>query len=151
MDQHVIDCSAKPCDIQGSTVADARWQVPGRFTGKLIWDPKKVVLHLDPRQLMDSGQRIGVVCRDWLFESLAGKPVLPANVLDYLLEHPELIPEEWKKVRVFFWGSVYDSPPDWVYSNCIRHLSWFIDHWAWNEFCIDAHWGPTDLAAVWVG
>jgi len=30
-----------------------------------------------------------------------------ANVLDYLLAHPELIPEDWKNKYVFFWGTIY--------------------------------------------
>ena len=32
---------------------------------------------------------------------------LNANVLDYLLEHPELIPKKWKKYRIVFWGTIY--------------------------------------------
>jgi len=36
--------------------------------------------------------------------------MMNANVLKYLLAHPELIPEGWKKYSVFFWGTTYRDP-----------------------------------------
>src|SRR5574344_2591556 len=35
---------------------------------------------------------------------------LSANVLDYLLEHKELIPKEWKEKRIVFLGTIYSGP-----------------------------------------
>lgn len=54
---------------------------------------------------------------------------LNANVLDYLLAHPELIPESWKGSIIFFFGTqYYDS----VGNICIRYLCWFGKEWGWS-------------------
>src|SRR4051812_12712815 len=48
-----------------------------------------------------------------LFVDLEDKNPLNANVLDYLLEHQELIPESWRQDEhelpryICFWGTVY--------------------------------------------
>ena len=42
-----------------------------------------------------------------LREELKDKNVLNANVLDFLLDNPYLIPEEWKGKNVFFWGTIF--------------------------------------------
>lgn len=69
--------------------------------GKFIWGPSRVSLYLSERQ--KSGPYAG-----WQLEDeLKDKPVLNANVLDYLLAHPDLIPEDWKGKRVYFWGTIY--------------------------------------------
>jgi hypothetical protein len=39
-----------------------------------------------------------------------GWRVLNVNVLDYLLEHQELIPEEWKQFNIYFIGTYYAIP-----------------------------------------
>ena len=54
---------------------------------------------------LDKGQQNGKwIVGNALRKVLAGKPVLNANVLDYLLANSHLIPEEWKGKATFFWG-----------------------------------------------
>lgn len=60
----------------------------------------------------------------WSRPNLADKPVLNANVLDYLLARQELIPAEWKGKAVFFWGAIYRYPDG---NLCVRRLYWFGD------------------------
>jgi len=43
-----------------------------------------------------------------LRKKLSDKPVLNANVLNYLLKHPNLIPEDWKDEYTLFFGTVYN-------------------------------------------
>jgi hypothetical protein len=42
-----------------------------------------------------------------LRKELEQLPVLNANVLDHLLEHQELIPDTWRKLVVYFWGTLF--------------------------------------------
>ena len=45
-----------------------------------------------------------------------------ANLLDFLLKYPHLIPEEWKQYdKIFFPGTVYTSKNDFEQ---LRYLSW---------------------------
>jgi len=53
---------------------------------------------------------------------------LNANVLDSLLEHPELIPEEWKGGYIWFRGTKY-----WANGGrCVRGLYWDGNQWIWQ-------------------
>jgi hypothetical protein len=62
-------------------------------------------------------------------------PVMNANVLDYLLANPDLIPEEWKKDEkgntryIFFWGTVYRRSNG---NLCVRCLYWDDSGWYWS-------------------
>ncbi|NQV12831.1 MAG: hypothetical protein HQ530_00815 [Parcubacteria group bacterium] len=70
--------------------------------GQFEFDPNKVALYLGkyqrPGSLMDSYE---------LREELENRSAFNANLLDWLLEHPQLIPREWRGKQVFFWGTVY--------------------------------------------
>ncbi len=76
--------------------------------GNLKLDLSKVEFFLSENQ---KGSR--AVEGNKLRKELEDLPVLNANVLDYLLEHPHLIPGEWKKDErglaryIFFWGTIY--------------------------------------------
>ena len=63
---------------------------------------------------------------------LTAKPVLNANILDYLLkpENQHLIPESWKCKYVFFWGDVYRDSYGYL---CVRDLCWDGDGWRWDD------------------
>lgn len=70
-----------------------------------------------------------------LRKDLEDKPVVNANVLDYLLREllmdPRYLPDRWKydmhdRARyIFFWGTIYlqDGEP------CVRCLHWNNHHW----------------------
>lgn len=118
--ERLIDCDADP-------FLPNSWKVEEHQKGGLFkWDSAQVNLFLS------ESQRKGVQGSHELRKELAGKPVLNANVLDYLLAHPHLIPEEWKKLFVFFWGTIYR---DSVGGLCVRYLCWHGDWWHW-----DYHW-----------
>lgn len=106
--EHIIDCDADPFVPEGWSVAEHR------NGGAFKWNATNVSLHLD------EGQRDGRwIEGNKLRKELANKPVLNANVLDYLLAHPHLIPEEWKGKAVFFWGTIYCDRGGGL---CVRYL-----------------------------
>lgn len=72
-------------------------------------------------------------------------PVFNANLLDYLLANHQLIPEEWKVKRVFFWGTIYRGVSGDLYIRC---LYWDGGRWSWKARCLANHWGVTSPAAM---
>ncbi|MFH0950907.1 MAG: hypothetical protein V1765_00325 [bacterium] len=115
--EHLIDTDADPFLPEG-------WQAVEEHqkSGMLKWDSSKFSLYLSKKQKKDY-----IVGND-LREELKNKNVLNANVLDYLLAHQELIPDEWKGKAVFFWGTIYRySGGDLV----VRCLSWDGSQWHW--------------------
>ena len=132
--KHIIDCNAHPFVPDGWTVKEHK------KSGQLEWDPTKVELYLDEGQ--QNGNRIK---GNELRKMLKSKPVLNANVLDYLLAHPNLIPEEWKGRTVFFWGTIYRDSDGYQY---VRYLYWDHDWWSWSDYWLDRGWNGLDPAAV---
>ncbi|MDP6571570.1 MAG: hypothetical protein QF747_01905, partial [Patescibacteria group bacterium] len=80
-----------------------------------------------------------------LRKELESQPALPANLLDYLLEHPHLIPEEWKGKYVFFWGTIYRGSGGLL---CVRCLGWYGVGWFWSCGWLDFGWDGSNPAAV---
>jgi len=132
--EHVIDCDADPFTSSG-------WKVEEHKKGGLFkWDPKQVQLHLS------SGQQNGKYIEgNKLRKELADKPVLNANVLDYLLAHPHLIPEEWKGKYVFFWGTIYRDSGGYFY---VRYLYWLGGAWSWSCCWLGGDWSGDSPAAL---
>lgn len=116
---HIIDCNAHP-------FVPKRWKVEShKESGKLEWNPENIMLYLSGEQKVGKWTK-GNSLRNY-FED---KPVLNANVLDYLLTHPELIPESWKDKVVFFWGTIYRDSASHL---CVRSLCWLNGRWGWNR------------------
>ena len=76
---------------------------------------------------------------------LANEPVLNANVLDYLLAHPTLIPDEWKDKYIFFWGTVYRHSLGGL---CVRYLCFSDGEWRSHSYRLGSVWYGPDPAAV---
>lgn len=131
--EHIIDCDAAPFKPKDWKVVSHN--KGGRFT----WDPTKVVLHLEPEQ--KSGSLVGTTLR----KRLGRLKKLNANVLDYLLKNPHLIPEEWKGKAIFFWGTVYR---DAVGSLYVRYLHWDGSSWDWIYSWVDNGWNAFSPAAL---
>lgn len=93
---------------------------------------------------------------------------LCADVLDYLLEHPEKIPEEWKGKLVFFWGTIYRTEecmpvavakmeegvlnksgavPLKYEVQYVRCLYFVGGDWKWDMLSLDDDFGPTRVSA----
>lgn len=131
----IIDCSVQPMVPDGWRI-DTKDQIASRFQGELIWSPKKIRLHFDPGQ---TGK--GEVKGENLKVKLKGQPVLPANVVDCLLNHPALIPPEWNRKFVFFWGTIYRDSDGRAFVWCLRRIDpdWYCDvRWLganWSSFC----------------
>ena len=127
--EHVIDCDADPFN---PWTKEGGWTVDEHQKGgQWKFDPKQVEFYLSSGQKGDDNKAIeGYKLR----KELAGKPVLNANVLDYLLKNPHLIPEEWKKDGqgntryIFFWGTVYRNRDGDLF---VRYLYWY--HGGWHR------------------
>ena len=132
--KHVIDCDADPLVPNGWTVEK---HVKG---GQMEWDPARVRLYLSESQWNNKAIR-----GNQLREELRGKLTYNANLLDYLLAHPELIPEEWKRRLVFFWGTIYCYPDSYL---VVRYLYWSGGRWRWHFRWLDGGFGDFYHTAV---
>lgn len=116
---YVIDCDADPFVPEG-------WKVEKHQKGgKFEWDPSQIELYLDNGQLGGNS-----IVGSKLRQKMSSKKIMNACVLDFLLAHPELIPEEWKGKRIFFWGTIYRNSDGRLY---VRFLYWNGDRW--RRYC----------------
>lgn len=122
--KHIIDCDADPYVPDG-------WSVEShKKGGQLEWASDKVALWLCQAQ-----EASKVVQGNELRKLVeVEQDVLNANVLDYLLEHPHLIPQEWKGKAVFFWGTIYRRL---LRALCVRYLFWSGGEWFWEFIWLD--------------
>ena len=115
----VFDLDAAPYCPEGWTVESHK---PG---GSFVWDPSKVRLHFEPEHSF--GWRIDGF--EFLKRSVS-VPAFNANLLDGLLGRPELIPDEWKGMNIFFPNTVYRIGGG---SPCIRFLGYNGEVWGQGE------------------
>ena len=99
--KHIIDCDVLPTPPHNETT------ICKHVThGRLVWDKdrQKEALYICKGQY---GQD-SMPAMDILTE-LRDKPVLNANVLEYLLNNQDAIPNEWRNENLFymFWGTLY--------------------------------------------
>jgi hypothetical protein len=107
--------------------------------GTIEWDKEKYKdsLFLSPEQLSESsinGEKLLKLIKK---EKI---PVLNANVLDYLLEHKEEIPEEWKGKRIYFWGTIFRSSGG---NRHVRCLDWGGSDWGGDSNWLGNDWGDS--------
>ena len=134
--KHVIDCDKFPYLPRDWMLVE---HTPG---GKVIWNPDEVELWLCDRQQKKkpiNGNELRKLIR------VMEMPPLNARVLDYLLEHPDLIPEEWKGKVVFFWGNIYWDSDD---RPCVRCLFWDGLVWHGDSYLLDSLWLDFSPAAL---
>ena len=132
--EHLIDCDADPFTPDG-------WKVEEHRKGaQFKWDVSKVSLYLSEPQKRGKSIR-GNKLRD----ELKDQSVYNANVLDYLLKNPHLIPEEWKGKYVFFWGTIYRHSDGSLF---VRYLCWRFGRWNWHYFWLGSDWSVSDPAAL---
>ncbi len=134
LDTRIVDLDAAPFIPKG-------WKLEShKKGGQFAWDSAQVTLHLE------AGQQGGNAMKGTdLQKALEDKPVLNANALDFLLAHPELIPESWKDKYVFFWGTVYRFSDGCL---CVRYLRWDGAGWGWRAYWFECGWRGQDPAAV---
>jgi len=74
------------------------------------------------------------------------KTAYNACVLDYLLEHPEEIPESWKTVGwIYFWGTIYRISNGHLY---VRYLDWIGEQWVSRYNWLGIGWHGNRPSAV---
>lgn len=112
-------------------------------------------LYLDGRKiefrLSRSQREIGIIGGNELRKEVARLPALNANVLDFLLKNPHLIPDSWKTdtvgntLHVYFWGTIYRNSGGDL---CVRYLSWDGERWDWGYDWLGVGWYSYAPAAV---
>lgn len=94
--EHVIDTALEP-------IVPFGWSIEAHRThGLMRWTPDDVALWLAEEQRR--GARTSGAA---LHRALKDMPALNATILDYLFDHPALIPRAWEDRFVFFWGTIY--------------------------------------------
>lgn len=113
--KHIINLDADPrTPYEGWSVEEHK------KGGQFEWNSEKVKLFLS------ESQKTGSIEGHKLRKELADQPVFNANILDYLLDNPRLIPEEWKEKMVFFWGTIYRDSDGNLF---VRYLVWRGGSW----------------------
>lgn len=138
----IIDCDAPPL------LPHEVWTVEEHKQGGrwFSWKPTKVRLYLS-----DSQMKRSCIEGHQLRRELAEMPVLNANVLDYLLQHPHLIPEKWKQddqghlLTIFFWGTIYRN---FCGRLCVRCLYFASGRWQEGVYWLDMDWRAWAPAVV---
>ena len=132
--EHVIDGDIAP------EISMARSSIlENKKIGKFIFDPSKILLY-------EAKASSGPELRD----ELKDKCVLPASVLDYLLDHQEIIPEEWKERDIYFWGTIFVDRDGQFYVRRLTYFKMFREPLGWGSvetWLHDMHWGKT-LSAI---
>lgn len=133
MIERLIDCSVAPFVPDGWSVEEHK------KGGQFKFNPAKISLYLSKKQ------KQGSISGHDLRKELSDKPAMNANVLDYLLAHPELIPEGWKGKYIFFWGTIYRRSDGDLY---VRYLSWDGSEWGWGYCWLDSDFDSGNPAAL---
>jgi len=146
--EHAVDLGADPYLPDG-------WKVEEHQKGKVAkLERKGDDLYIDGKKIdfyLSKKQKGGSIGGNDLRKELVSKPVLNANVGDYLLKNPQLIPESWKKDEngnsryIFFWGTVYRNSDGRL---CVRYLGWDGSSWVWSFLWLDRGWRSFNPAAV---
>ncbi len=106
------------------------------------WNPAKVRLHLSENQ-----EGANSIEGNKLRMELVEEVPFNANLLDYLLKNPHLIPEEWKGKYVYFWGTIYR---DSLGGPCVLYLYLGGSNWCWTCRWLGSRWDSFSPAACLV-
>ena len=109
----MIDHDAPPFIPEGLLLHVQENLHPKRAKGCSFFDLSKSSLFFPTTKVVCWGVEFSDAIRD--------KRVAGANVLDFFLEHKDLIPETWKGKRIGFWGTFYKDMYSYAH---IRYLEW---------------------------
>lgn len=139
---HTIDCDARPREPPHLSL------MQHRRGGHVAFDPSTLLLYCDP------GQRGSKTIQGTLLRTrLDSVPVMNASLLDFLLDHQQLIPERWKRdprgkagMRlVFFWGTIYIHDAGWP---TVRFLYWHDGLWREGNRHLNGLWYKNNPAVL---
>lgn len=118
----LVDCSTLP-----RTFSEFGWRIWEHFSYEdFLWNPQKIKLLTLPNQ--EDGM-MGSDIRRKLFT----KRIASACVLDFLIETPQLIPEEWKLFPgIMFWGTTYKKE-SCLFVRCLEWNRARNGKWSWMD------------------
>lgn len=126
--RHTIDCRAKPYTPKG-------WKIKfHRKRRSLALSPEMIELYWPGKGSEDLAGSTIITKLSYK----GNKNILNANVLDFLLEHPELIPDEWKDLKVSFWGTRYNDN-GFIRVPCIVYDKEG-DCFVWEDKVVNSYW-----------
>jgi hypothetical protein len=129
---HMIDGNLLPSSESKQTIEYHRQ------SGIWQFDAEKIDLYRSERQ------KGGSITGHVLQAELADKQVLNINVLNYLLDHQELIPDSWKGKYIFFWGTIFRNDGQLF----VRCLYWNGMKWSWCAYWLGSPFIAAYYAAV---
>lgn len=115
--KNIVDCDSLPFVPFGYSVEEHR------KGGNFEFNSAKFSLYFS------SSQDNGGICGHDLYKELSDKQLWNANALDYFLQFPELIPKEFKMLKVFFWGTIYRNCLGSLYVRCLEQSA---SGWIWS-------------------
>ncbi|MEI7512405.1 MAG: hypothetical protein WCK01_03025 [Candidatus Uhrbacteria bacterium] len=130
--QYVIDCDSPPFVPSKFASRMAKDEVGNRLIGKVEWSRDMARLHQHPR--LKNPTMFYMVRVVDLMKDLKDRTVLPANVLDFLMDHQELIPVDWQDMYVLFLGTVYRQNGT---SPFVRGLHYEDDKWNHSQSSLE--------------
>jgi len=131
--KHIINCAIDPFIPNGYVLEKHQ---PGDENYE--FDAVKVFLFQSKKQEKE------ILVGEELLQELDNIPILNANVLDYLIAHPELIPDSWKDKRIYFLGTIYLLNDIRV----VRYLYWSKSQWTWCQRWLESGFDHRHFAAV---
>lgn len=142
----IIDCDADPCTPYDLKVLEHKrgglmsWNIKDLNSNIILYRSEKQrdVKHTDTYDLREGLiSSWGKISEADLQKELEGMPVLNANVLDYLLRHPQICPKEWNgNTIIYFWGTIYIDG-----NNGKRHVRYLVKDGRYlrdGTHCIDS-------------
>ena len=130
-------------DLSKDPFVPTGWEViEHKKEEKSDWDPDKVQLF----HVMEQTSHPGSIEGHALKKRLARSMPLNANMLDFLLAHPDLLPFHWRVLEIFFWGTIYRHTDGGA---CVRCLRWIDHEWNWDFRGLDGDFDDICPAAVY--
>jgi len=120
--EHVIDCDAVPF-VPEDLLLESH-----KKSGSFKFDIADISRYLSFKPKKGDYNKEGKLRKE-----LDSVLVLNANVLEYLLEHPEIIPEKWKGRMIPFWGTIYRYPSG---GYCVLYLLWTGCGWSYGRLVL---------------
>lgn len=139
---HIIDC-----DLSLIIPPEGGFVREQNRMGKVVFDPAMIQYLISPKQK----RRTGPSPRGYALRAeFAGQRFLSPHFLDYLVEHPDLIPAFLGEHilsegdRIIFWGAIFQGLRD--IRELVRCLLRVKGHYQAGICWLDDRFGPTHLA-----